>query len=215
MTSSKNNEPLSALTHMLAALLSVAALTLMIVFAVKHGRSAHVIGFSVFGSSLIILYCTSTLYHYFQRETRIKRIFQRLDHAMIFVLIAGTYTPISLLMPQRGWGWSIFGVSWGLAALGITLKSTGVKMKEWFSVALYIAMGWMTLIAIQPLAQWLSTGALVWLFLGGASYTLGCIFFALDNYIPARRWFGMHDIFHLFVMGGSFCHFWLMMNYIL
>lgn len=210
-----NNEPLSALTHALAALLSVAGLVVMLVYAVKNGSTVHVIGFSIFGASLIILYGTSAVYHFFSKETRIKRIFQRLDHAMIFVLIAGTYTPISLVMPQRAWGWSIFGVIWGLALLGITLKLTGVKIREWITVAIYILMGWLALIAIKPLMQWLSAEALIWLLAGGILYTAGCIFFALDNILPYRRWFSMHDVFHLFVIGGSFCHFWLMFQYLL
>ncbi len=209
------NEPLSSLTHFLGALLSVSALVLLVVFAVKDGNASHVVGFSVFGASLIILYGTSALYHFFQRETRIKIIFQRLDHAMIFVLIAGTYTPIALLMPHRAWGWSIFGVTWGLAILGIVIKISGVNIREWISVVIYILMGWLAVIAIQPLLQWLSTSALMWLFLGGIFYTVGCIFFALDNIMPRVRWFSMHAIFHLFVMAGSFCHFWLMMFYIL
>lgn len=210
-----NNEPLSALTHALGALLSVAALTLMVVYAAQHGTPVHVTGYAVFGASLIFLYGTSAVYHFFPRETRIKKIFQRIDHAMIFVLIAGTYTPISLSMPQREWGWSIFGVIWGLGLVGIVLKLTGVKIREWVTVTLYIGMGWLALLAIKPLMIWLSPEALGWLFAGGAFYTLGCVFFALDNIFPGRPWFSLHDVFHLFVMGGSFCHFWLMYRYVL
>jgi len=215
MSISKKNEPLSALTHFLAALFSIAGLVLLVVFAAKYGSTAHVVGFSIFGASLIILYCTSALYHYFQRETRVKTIFQRLDHAMIYVLIAGTYTPITLVMPQRVWGWTIFGIIWGLAAIGITLKSIGFKMKEWFSVAIYIIMGWLAIIAVKPLVLWLPTGALMWFLMGGIFYTSGCIFFALDNFMRRARWFSMHDVFHVFVIAGSFCHFWLMIKYIL
>ncbi|MDD3876257.1 MAG: hemolysin III family protein [Bacteroidales bacterium] len=211
----KENEPLSAITHALAALLSVAGLILMVVYAARYGQASHIIGFSVFGISLIILYGTSAIYHFFQRETKMKRIFQRIDHAMIFILIAGTYTPISLVMPQRAWGWSIFGIIWGLAVFGVILKLTGIKIREWITVAIYILMGWLALVAISPLRNWLSSEALTWLFMGGVLYTAGCLFFALDNFLPHRRWFNMHDIFHLFVIGGSFCHFWLMFQFII
>lgn len=211
----KNNEPLSSLTHALGALLSVAGLVLMVVFAALHGEATHVVGFSIFGASLIALYGTSAIYHFFPRETRIKKIFQRLDHTMIFVLIAGTYTPISLVMPQRAWGWSIFGVIWGLALLGMMLKLSGLKIREWITVAIYILMGWLALFAIKPLMLWLSAEALTWLFAGGVLYTFGCVFFALGNLFPGKPWFSMHDVFHLFVMGGSFCHFWLMYRHVL
>ena len=215
MNTKQKNEPLSALTHALGALLSVAGLIIMLVYAAKHGEATHVIGFSVFGASLILLYGTSAVYHFLQRETRIKKLFQRLDHAMIFILIAGTYTPISLVMPYKAWGWSIFGVIWGLAIIGITLKLSGIKIREWVTVSIYILMGWLALIAIKPLMDWLSADALFWLFAGGILYTFGCLFFALDNILPRKPWFSMHDVFHLFVIGGSFCHFWLMFQYVL
>jgi len=209
------NEPLSSLTHLVAALLSVAALVLMIVFSVRQGSAIQVIGSVIFGVSLILLYSTSFLYHLFPRQTKVKMVFQRLDHAMIYVLIAGTYTPICLIMPQHGWGWSILAVIWSMAIVGIVFKSLGKKMTGWFSVALYIVMGWLVIIAINPLGQWLGSAAVKWLFLGGAFYTVGCIFFGLDKLIPRRKWFGMHEVFHLFVIAGSFSHFWLMIKFVL
>jgi len=209
----QKNEPVSAITHLIAGLLSIAALTLMVIFASKYGKTTHVVGFSIFGASLIFLYFTSAIYHFFPRETKIKRIFQRIDHSMIYVLIAGTYTPIALLMPDRVWGWTIFGIIWGIAVFGIVIKSTGIKIKEWMSVALYIAMGWLAILPIKQLLQWLSFEAFMWLLIGGIFYTTGCIFFALERFIPRKKWFGMHEVFHLFVISGSFCHFWLMMNY--
>ena len=215
MKSLKQNEPLSSLTHLIGALLSVAGLVLMIVFAVMYGKPVHVVGFSIFGASLIILYTTSTLYHYFPQKTKVKNVFQRLDHAMIYVLIAGTYTPITLVMSQRAWGWAIFGTIWGLAVVGIVFKSIGIKMTGWLSVVLYIGMGWLAVVAIHPLMQSFSPDAIKWLFLGGVFYTVGCIFYALDKYIARTRWFGMHEVFHIFVMAGSFSHFWLMIKHIL
>ncbi|MFH1667531.1 MAG: hemolysin III family protein [Candidatus Komeilibacteria bacterium] len=209
------NEPLSSLTHLIAALLSIAALVVMIVFSSQYGTAAHIVGVTIFGSSLIALYLASTLYHIFPRGTRTKYILRRIDHAMIFVLIAGTYTPIALAIPQRGWGWSIFGVIWGIALIGIVIKCLGLKMTGWLSVVIYIAMGWLALIAINPLMQWLTFHALKWLFIGGLFYTIGCIFFGLDKLLPRKRWFGMHEVFHLFVIAGSASHFWLMIKYVL
>ena len=211
----QKNEPLSVITHLLAMLLSIAGLVLMIVFASINGNAYHIVGSVIFGSSLIILYCISSLYHFFPKKTKIKSIFQRLDHAMIFILIAGTYTPIALVMPQRGWGWTIFGIIWGLAMIGVVLKSINIRISGWFSTVIYIIMGWLILIAIYPLTQWLTINALKWLFFGGILYTVGCIFFALDKFVPRTKWFGMHEIFHIFVMAGSFSHFWLMIKYVL
>jgi len=209
------NEPLSALTHLAGVLLSIVGLVLMIVFAVKYGQAIHVVGFVIFGASLILLYSASTAYHFLPIATKAKRVLQRIDHSMIFVLIAGTYTPICLAIPDKAWGWSLFGVVWGIAVLGIILKSTGIMMRGWVSTLLYIVMGWLALIAIYPLMQWLTTGALVWLFVGGAFYTIGCIFYALDKRVHRTQWFGMHEVFHVFVLAGSVSHFWLMFRYIL
>lgn len=208
------NEPYSSLTHFVGVLLSIAGLVLMVVYAVKYSSTAHIVGFSIFGASLIMLYSASTIYHILPITTKWKKILQRIDHSMIFVLIAGTYTPICLTLPDRAWGWSLFGVVWGVAVLGIILKSTGIMMRGWISTFLYIAMGWLALIAIYPLMQWLTTEALIWLFIGGAFYTIGCIFYALDKKIGMPRWFGMHEIFHLFVLAGSISHFWLMFNFV-
>lgn len=210
-----NNEPGSALTHFLGLLLSIAALTLMIVFAVLQGSPAHVVGFTIFGSSLILLYCASSLYHFFPQDTKVKRVFQRLDHAMIFVLIAGTYTPICLTIPQRGWGWSLFGVIWGLAAIGIVIKSVALKLPTWLTPFIYLIMGWLLMIAASPLLNWLPDWAFFWLLIGGLCYSLGVIFYALEKFVRRSHWFGMHEVFHIFVLAGSFSHFWLMFKYVL
>lgn len=215
MQTPRQNEPLSSLTHLAGVPLSITALILMIIFAVKYGQITHVIGFTIFGVSLIALYTTSALYHFFEKDTKLKNIFQRLDHAMIFILIAGTYTPIALVMPQKGWGWSIFGVVWGIALAGIIIKTLGIKMIGWLSVLIYILMGWIAIIAISPLVHWLNLSGLFWLFLGGAFYTFGCIFFGLEKLLPRTRWFGMHEIFHIFVLAGSFSHFWLMIKHLI
>ncbi len=209
------NEPISAFIHFAGVLLSIVGLVLMIIFTVKYGRLIHMVGFIIFGISLIMLYSASTTYHILPITNKAKKILQRIDHAMIFVLIAGTYTPICLALPDRTWGWSLFGIVWGIAVVGIILKSSGIMMRGWISTLLYIVMGWLALIAIYPLMQWLTAGALFWLFFGGAFYTIGCIFYALDKRVHITRWFGMHEIFHIFVLAGSISHFWLLFRYVL
>lgn len=210
----QHNEPLSALTHFIAILLSIAGLVLMVISGVVHGQATHVVGFAIFGASLILLYTASFLYHLFPKESKIKDILRRIDHAMIFLLIAGTYTPLSLTMPQRGWGWSIFGIIWGLAIIGFLLKIIGIQIRNYISISIYLAMGWLIIVAISPVMQWLDPIAVYWMFAGGIFYSVGCIFFALDDKVPRSIWFGMHEIFHIFVIMGSFSHFWLMLKFI-
>ena len=207
------NEPGSALTHLMGLLLAIAGLVLLVVFAKLHGTVWHIVGFSIFGTSLILLYLASMLYHFFPITSRAKKVLQRVDHAMIYVLIAGTYTPICLVTLRGGWGWSLFGVIWGLAIAGIIWKLNGT-MNPKVSTVFYVAMGWLALVAFFPLKQALSSAALGWLFGGGIFYTLGAVIFGFDDYF-VHRWFGIHELWHLFVMAGSFCHFWLMFQYVL
>jgi hemolysin III len=206
------NEPLCAITHLVAAMLSVAALVLMVIFA---NRGSLETGSAIFGATLILLYLVSCLYHFSCKGTKLRAVLKRLDHSMIFVLIAGTYTPVCLALPSRGWGWSIFGVIWGLAFLGVVLKAVGAKLSEWVSVLIYILMGWLVVIAFYPMLLWMPLISYFWLVFGGVSYTFGCIFYALDGRVARSRWFGMHEIFHLFVILGSFSHFWFIFKFVL
>ena len=215
MLFSKDNEPLSALTHFLGLLLSIVGLVLMVVFASLKDKNVEVVGLSIFGSSLILAYSASFIYHIFAKEHKVKKTLQKIDHAMIFVLIAGTYTPVCISMPNKALGWSIFGIIWGLAILGIIIKIVEIKIPGWLSTIIYLAIGWFITIAIVPLINWLGLTAVLWLIAGGLAYSLGTIFFALENYVKRNRWWGMHEIFHLFVMLGSFCHFWLMFHYLI
>ncbi|PIR48202.1 hemolysin [Candidatus Peregrinibacteria bacterium CG10_big_fil_rev_8_21_14_0_10_55_24] len=204
----KDNELLSALTHFLGFLLAIAALVLVVTAAARTQTSADTVGASIFGATLIFLYAVSTVFHLCPRSVQAKKMLQRLDHAAIYVLIAGTYTPVCLTMTSRGWGWSLFGVIWGLAAVGVILKLSDVRIARWFSTMLYIAMGWVVVIAIVPLAAWLNAAATFWLVLGGSLYTTGCFFFLLDRGDASVRSLRMHDVFHLFVIAGSVSHFW-------
>ncbi|OGH90440.1 MAG: hypothetical protein A2507_03020 [Candidatus Magasanikbacteria bacterium RIFOXYD12_FULL_33_17] len=211
----KDNEPLSALTHFLGLILSIVGLILMVVFASLKHKHVEVVGLSIFGASLILAYSASFVYHIFAKEHKIKKTLQKIDHAMIFVLIAGTYTPVGISMPNKALGWSIFGIIWGVALVGIIIKAVDIKIPAWLSTLLYLSAGWLVTLAIVPITKWLGMSAVWWLIAGGLAYSIGTIFFALENYVKRSRWWGMHEIFHLFVMLGSFCHFWLMFHYLI
>lgn len=216
MTLNKD-EFVSSLTHFVGFLLSIVALVLLIVFAAHRGTAIHVVAFSIFGASLILLYAISSAYHFIHPYNKAKKILRKIDHSMIYVLIAGTYTPIVLVALKGGLGWSIFGVIWGLAIMGIMLKTLVPisRVRAWHSVLFYILMGWLIVFAFFPLNEAISSTGFLWLLLGGVMYTLGTIFFGLDIVLPRKRWFRMHDIFHLFILAGSFSHFWLMFRYIM
>jgi hemolysin III len=174
-----------------------------------HGTPISVVSASIFGSSLIILYLSSTLYHA-SRKIRIKAKLNKFDHSAIYILIAGTYTPFTIVLLQGGWGWSIFGIQWGLAIAGIIFKLFWYKPKyRVVSAWAYVGMGLVMLIAIKPLIDVLSTPGLIWLSIGGLVYITG-VFFYLSKKIPFS-----HGIWHLFVMGGSIAHFIAIYNYVL
>ena len=198
----------NSITHGIGAALATAALTILVVFAALRGNAWHVVSFSIYGASLVIMYLSSTLYHAFTNQG-IKRYFRIMDHSSIFLLIAGTYTPITLL-PLRGtgWGWTIFGIIWGLAILGIFFKLFFIGKLEKLSVVFYILMGWLVVIAIKPMLQNLPPGLLIWIAIGGLSYTLGIIFYAWQK-LPYS-----HMVWHLFVLGGSISHFFGILFYL-
>lgn len=201
-------EAANSVTHGLGAVLSVVALVLLVVQGALHGSARQVVAGAIFGSSLVLLYCMSTIYHALTNR-RAKRVFQILDHSAIYVLIAGTYTPFCLVSLRGGWGWSLFGVVWGLAVLGITFKSIFGDRFEVLSTAVYLGMSWMIVIAVLPLYRCLPPGGLAWLGAGGAFYTLGVGFFA---------WRGLrfhHAVWHLFVLGGSLCHVMAVLGYVM
>jgi hemolysin III len=206
-----NNEPISSISHLLGAFLSIAAMVLMVVFAAIHGTASLVVGASIFGSSLILLYLASAWYHAVSELHPHKRILQKLDHAMIFMLIAGTYTPVTLVLPSRPWGWSLFGVIWGLGVFGIIWKLASFKPHTTASTVLYLIMGWVIIIPFWRLTEWFNVSSLLWLSLGGICYTIGSIFYGLNHFETKKRLFGFHEVFHLFVIAGSFCHFWLVL----
>jgi len=210
-----SNELTSALTHLVGAILAVAGLVVLIILANLHGTAWHVVTFSIFGVSLILLYGASATYHFVPSYHKTKNLFRKLDHSMIFVLIAGTYTPITLISLRGGWGWSMFGIVWGIAVIGILLKMKSVKLIGWQLAVLYLLMGWIALVAIVPLLRSVPLYGIMWLFAGGLFYTIGTIFFGLRDKALHFPWLRAHDIFHIFVMAGSFSHFWMMIKYVL
>jgi hemolysin III len=205
----KTEEIVNTVTHGIGIGLSIASLVILLVFASTEGDAWRVVSFSIYGASLIILYTISTLYHV-TSTMHIKKFFQLLDHASIYILIAGTYTPLMLVNMRGPWGWSLFGVIWGLTIIGILVKIFHIGKNEKLSTALYVLMGWLVVIAFKEMLLKIDMGGIIWIVIGGVSYTVGTIFFILDDRFPFS-----HAIFHLFVLGGSITHFFGMFFYIL
>lgn len=196
-----------SVTHGIGAGLSVAGMTVLLVLSVLFGSVAHIVSFSIYGASLVVMYLASTLYHSFQHP-RVKRVFKIIDHAAIFLLIAGTYTPFLLVGIPGVWGWTLLGVVWTIALLGVTFKTLFIGRFEVLSVTTYLLMGWLVVIAGQELIAHIPVGGLIWLAVGGVLYTLGIIFYALWK-IPYT-----HAIWHLFVLAGSACHYFAVLLYL-
>lgn len=197
-----------SVTHGIGFLLSIAALCVLVYFAMSMGDNWRVISFSVYGVSLMLLYLSSTLYHSLS-VTRARKVFRVLDHSFIYVLIAGTYTPFALIT-LKGWiGWLLFIIVWLLAILGIVFKSIFIDKMKIFSTIVYIFMGWIIIVALEPLLNAISVYGFIWLLAGGLSYTLGIIFFGM------KKLKYHHAIWHMFVLGGSTCHFIALLFYVL
>ncbi len=193
-------ERLNGYTHLAGALLAAAGAPLLIVLAARGGDVHTIVGCTIYGATLFLLYGTSTLYH--SLRGRAKSVLRKLDHCSIYLLIAGTYTPFALVTLRGPWGWTLFGLAWGLAALGITQEFIFGKGTRRLSMLIYIVMGWMGAAALRPLAAGLGAHGLAWLLAGGLLYSGGIVFYLLDERV---RHF--HGVWHLFVLGGSAAHF--------
>lgn len=193
-------EIFNSITHGIGTLLSIAALVILIVIAAIKGSAWHVVSFSIYGSTLVLLYLSSTLYHSFTKE-KIKNLFARFDHAAIFLLIAGTYTPFLLTALRGPLGWTLFGVIWAVAIAGVVIRSIYLTRFRKLMVGLYLGMGWMIIVAIVPLIKNLPGISLWFLLIGGLSYSIGVIFYVWRNLKYG------HGIWHLFVLAGSIMHF--------
>lgn len=199
-SSTPGEEIANSVTHGIGAGLSVAALVILVVFGARQGDAWRVVSFSIYGSALIALYLASTLYHAF-RNPKIKRWMKLLDHSSIYLLIAGTYTPIMLTVMRGGWGWTLFGIIWGLALAGIIFKLRFIGRFKKLSVSIYVAMGWLIVIAVKPMLATVPPGMLMFMLIGGVCYTFGVVFYLWKS-LPYH-----HAVWHLFVLGGSITHF--------
>jgi len=199
-TQSLGEEIANSVSHGVGFLAAVAAAPVLVLSAVRHGDAARIAGASVFAATMVLLYLASTLYHALPRN-RAKRVFQVLDHAAIFLMIAGTYTPFTLGVLRGTWGWALFGLVWSLALAGVVLTAVGGMRYPKLTTGLYLGMGWLILIAVKPLWLRMPPEGLLWLLAGGIAYTVGVVFYA------AKRVRYGHFIWHLFVITGTACHF--------
>jgi len=197
----------NVMTHGFGLLLSIAGLIVLVIYSGLYLSAKHIVGFSIYGVSLVVLYAASTTYHMAKKE-KLRLRLNVFDHSAIYVLIAGTYTPITLITLQGSVGWSLFAVIWGLAIVGIVLKLFYTGRFDKLSTAIYVLMGWLAIVAIKPLLNNMSTEGLIWLLIGGLFYTVGAVFY-LINSIKFN-----HVIFHVFVLFGSICHFICILFYV-
>ena len=198
----------NSVTHGIGVALGIAGLAVLVSLAAREGDPWRIVSLSIYGTTLILMFLASTLYHSL-RIPRVHRLFRILDHSAIFLLIAGTYTPFTLVTLRGPWGWTLFGIVWGLAAVGIVLKTIFIERFAVLSAAIYIAMGWVVVLAFKPLLDSLPGAGVLWLVAGGVCYTGGVFFFAAKR-IPYN-----HAIWHLFVLSGSICHFIAILLYVL
>jgi hemolysin III len=207
-------EPVSGLTHLAAGLLAFVGLVALLATAASAGRIDQLVAFGIFGVSLISLYAASALYHLLPLSPAGVARLRRLDHMTIFVLIAGTYTPFCLLALDGGWRWGLLGLIWGLALGGILLKLLWMEAPRWLSVVLYLGMGWVAVIAAPALFRAVPAEGMAWVLAGGLTYSAGALVYGLKRPNPLPGVFGFHEVWHLFVVAGSACHFWAVLRYI-
>jgi len=201
-------ERFNSVTHLVGSVLSVAGVATLVTMAAMERDPYKIVSFAVYGAMLLVLYTISTLYHWV-RSPRAKAVLQKCDHSAIYLLIAGSYTPFTLVTLRGPWGWSLFGVSWGLAALGIVQELTLGRRTRSVSMVIYVMMGWLALVAIRPLVSALPPAGTAWLLAGGLIYSAGIYFFINDERIRHG-----HGIWHLFVLGGSLCQFVSIARYV-
>lgn len=210
-------DPGSAITHFIGMLMAIFAAVPLLIKAAHEPSRIYVVSIAVYAASLILLYAASTTYHTFNRSEKLNTILKKVDHMMISVLIAGSYTPICLLVLGGKTGILLLSIVWGIALIGILIKAFWVYCPKWVSSVLYIGMGWTCVLAFTQILNSMSPAAFGWLLAGGIIYTVGGVIYALKLPIfnSRHKYFGSHEIFHLFVMGGSACHFVVMYVFVL
>jgi len=200
-------ERFNSYSHLAGSILAIGGLVVLVVAASRSGDPWKIVSFSIYGATLVLLFAFSTLYH--SLKGKAKRIFQKLDHVAIYLLIAGTYTPFTLVSMGGGWGWSLFGVVWGLALLGIVLDVLHTKGTRALQITIYLVMGWLVVISWPRLVEVLPATAIGWLVAGGLFYTVGIIFYGIDEKMRHA-----HGIWHLFVLAGSISHYFAVLFYV-
>jgi channel protein, hemolysin III family len=208
-------DPVSALTHFIGFLAAIPILIILVIYSAKEATIYHVVSFSVFGASLLMLYGASAIYHALPVSPKAVAVLRRIDHMMIFVLIAGTYTPVCLISLRGVWGWTLLALVWGFALGGIILKAVWFNAPRWLSTAIYVIMGWLVVVAFYPLGKALPISGILMLLAGGIAYTLGAVIYALKWPKLNFKHFGFHEIFHLFVLAGTAFHVIFMFIYVL
>ncbi len=207
-------EPVNAISHLSGAVLSVIGLVILVIFSMSYASVWHTVSFSIYGGTLILLYLSSTLYHSLRLSERWTLFLRRVDHMMIYLFIAGSYTPICLV-PLRGTlGWTLLSLVWTAALAGIFLKLFFLSIPRLISTGLYLSMGWAGIFAFPPLFSRMPAGGLVWLTLGGIFYSVGAVIYGRKSPDPFPGILGFHGIWHFFVLAGSFCHYWMMLRYV-
>lgn len=212
----KIKDPGSALTHFIAMLLALSAATPLLVKAAHTPQHAHMLALAVFIVSMVLLYAASTLYHTLDISPKVNQILRKVDHMMIFILIAGTYTPVCMVVLGDQTGWTMLALVWGIALAGIAINALWITCPKWFSSLIYIAMGWVCLLAFKKIIEAMPHRAFIWLLAGGIIYTVGGVIYAMKLPLFNGRFknFGSHELFHLFVMGGSLCHYIVMYAFV-
>ena len=216
MTKQHIKDPGSAITHFIGMLMALFAATPLLIRASLNPDRVHVISLAVFIFSMVLLYGASATYHSVNLTGSRLKFFRKIDHMMIFVLIAGSYTPVCLIVLGGSLGYTLLALVWGIAIAGMLIKAFWITCPKWFSSLIYIAMGWVCVLVFGRLLDTLPTAAFLWLLAGGVIYTVGGVIYALKLPIfnARHKYFGSHEIFHLFVMGGSICHFIFMYVYV-
>lgn len=212
----KIKDPGSAITHFIAMILALIATTPLLIKAAGEPDRVHLTALAIFIISMILLYAASTIYHTLDISPHVNSILRKIDHMMIFILIAGTYTPVCMVVLGDRTGWNLLALVWGIALAGIVIKACWINCPKWFSSIIYIAMGWICVLAFTKIIHALPGAAFAWLLAGGIIYTVGGIIYALKLplFNSKHKYFGSHEIFHLFVMGGSFCHYIMMYHFV-
>ena len=207
-------EPMNGFTHFLGIIFAMTATVLLVDLSLNPFKPNHLISFLIFGIGMILLYTTSTLYHWLKLSDEGIKKLRKADHIMIFIYIAATYTPVCIVALRETIGWILLAATWSVAIIGIIIKIFWMNAPRWLSTFIYILMGWLAVGAIFPLIDSLQTGAILWLLAGGLFYTIGAVIYALKKPDPFPGILGFHEIFHLLVLLGTFSHFWMMYRYI-